>query len=166
MKYRNDLSQEYIKSKLEYNPEEGTFIWLASSGRAKKGYFAGGETGNGYKRILINKKSYLYHRLAWVYMTGDWPVEQIDHINGDGLDNRWINIREATAQQNMFNRPKNKENKSGHKGVCWNKEVKKWHASININRKLVHLGDFLDIEDAAIAYRLAADTHHKEFARY
>jgi hypothetical protein len=85
---------------LEYDPETGLWLWLEGK---RTGYFAGSDQGR-YNRIQIDGKSYMSGRLAWFYMTGVWPLELIDHKNRDSHDDRWDNLREATCQQNNFNR--------------------------------------------------------------
>ena len=89
---------------------------------------------------------------------------QIDHINGNGLDNRKCNLRFANANQNQHNRKTNKNNKSGYKGVCWHKRHNKWISRISINNKLIHLGLFNDKLDAANTYNNAAIKYYGEFA--
>jgi len=91
---------------------------------------------------------------------------EIDHINGDKLDNRRENLRSATRSQNKMNSGKPKNNTSGYKGVCWYKRGNKWRAQIGINGKLKHLGYFEDKEEAAKAYKKAAEKYHGEFVRY
>lgn len=88
-----------------------------------------------------------------------------DHINGDGLDNRRNNLRICTGAQNLMNRGKTKANKSGFKGVCWNKANKKWHAQIEVDGKNKHLGFFDVKEQAALAYNEAALKYYDEFAK-
>jgi len=103
------------------------------------------------------------HRLAFVYMTDDFPPNQIDHINGKTDDNRWSNLRICTQSQNKANSGKHKNNTSGYKGVCWRKDNKKWTAGICHEGKRFHLGFFDDKEDAAMAYNKAAVELHGEF---
>lgn len=90
---------------------------------------------------------------------------QVDHIDGDGLNNRRSNLRIVTAAQNAQNVGTRRNNKSGIKGVCWHKAKGKWDASITVNRKFIHLGQFAKIEDAASAYTEASVRLHGEFAR-
>lgn len=105
MKYVNNLTQEYLKSILHYSPETGLFTWLVKlSNRVKIGMLAGTVRNNGYFKININGQLYYSHRLAWLYVTGEWPKDRIDHKDNNGLNNKWINLREATASQNNKNR--------------------------------------------------------------
>lgn len=90
---------------------------------------------------------------------------QVDHINGDTLDNRLSNLRILTGAENAINRKKNANNSSGHKGVSWNKRLKKWHSQIRFDGKRFHLGFFNDVESAAQAYRDASETLFGDLAR-
>lgn len=90
---------------------------------------------------------------------------QVDHINGDRLDNRKCNLRICSPAQNSVNRGKNKNNKSGYKGVCWDSNAEKWRAYINVNYKKVHLGLFTCPIEAARRYNEAAIKHHGDFAQ-
>lgn len=114
------------------------------------------------KNHHINRESTLIHREI---MNAPKNV-QVDHINGDGLDNRKENLRFVTNQQNAFNKKSaHKNNKLGIKGVCWNKERKKFEAQIMLNYKRIHLGRFNVLGDADSAYRKAEEKHFGEFAR-
>ena len=105
MDYVNNITQEYLKSILSYDPETGLFTWLVQKGaRALVGSIAGTIRNNGYLKINIDKQLYYAHRLAHLYMTGEWPKNHIDHINGIKNDNHWCNLREATYSQNNKNR--------------------------------------------------------------
>ena len=88
-----------------------------------------------------------------------------DHINGDGLDNRRGNLRICTQVENRSNSTRNKNNTSGYKGVMWRKKARKWVVKICVNYRLIHLGYFDDIKEAAKAYNDAAIKYHKKFAR-
>lgn len=92
--------------------------------------------------------------------------EQVDHANGNGMDNRRINLRIATPSQNGSNRKVSVRNKSGRKGVYWNKDMRKWHVQIRVQGERIHIGCFTDLEEAAMAYREAAIKYFGEFARW
>lgn len=159
-----ELTQEYLKSILNYDPETGIITRIKSSGRIKKGVRFG-SYDNGYLRAKINGKSYLVHRVAFLMHYGYLP-ETIDHINGIRDDNRISNIRPSTNGQNSMNHPTRSDNKSGIKGVHFNKEFKKWCAYISINNKRIHLGYFKYIDDAESAVKEARIKYHGEFANH
>ena len=155
------ISQEYLKSQLSYSSETGMFIWKVSKkGQSRKD--AGYTRKDGYIKIVIDQVRYLAHRLAFFYEYGYLP-KYIDHINGNPSDNRICNLREATISQNGINKPLQSNNKSGYKGVYWNKSHGKWMARININNKTVFLGLFDDLNNAAYAYKNAAIELHGNF---
>ena len=147
------------KDKLIYNPENGLFTWKVSCGRKRTGDRAGCPSGNGYIAIKIDGKRYLAHRLAWLYMTGEWPKDQIDHRNRSRGDNRWNNLREATASQNQAN----SKRRGLLKGVT--RYRNKWMAQIKINQKTHFLGNFDSIDKAHAAYVVAAAVAFGEYAR-
>jgi hypothetical protein len=101
--------------------------------------------------ITIKQKHFKAHRLAWLYMTGNWPTKEIDHIDGCPFNNTWINLREVTRKQNMENLSLNKTNTSGHRGVSWHKQTKKWKACVTHNYTSVYIGLFNTAEEAAQA---------------
>lgn len=110
-------------------------------------------------------KSLKMHRVIAERMFGTGGDCAVDHINGDGLDNRRANLRQATAAQNNSNRSRNRNSSSGYKGVSWMESERRWRACIQANGKVYHLGVFGDAIDAALAYDAAARAFHKEFAR-
>jgi len=115
-----------------------------------------------YKDGVRNKKR-IHKLMQHVFM--DDKKSSIDHINGDSCDNRLANLRVATHQQNMFNRRPVKSTTSKYKGVCWDKEIKKWKVCITIKKKTKSIGRFCDEIEAAKAYDKFAKKYHKEFAR-
>jgi hypothetical protein len=161
-----DLTSE--RALLAYEPETGNFRWLVTrnsfAGKAKAGAIAGSPK-DGYVQIICAKKQWRAHRLAWAFMTGELPIKglEIDHINLNRSDNRWANLRLVTRSQNMMNGNIQSNNKSGHAGVSWAKQIRKWDARITVNRKPILLGKFSDIE-SAIAARQAAEIEH--FGQY
>jgi hypothetical protein len=158
------ITQDELKELLHYDPETGVFTWKVNRGnQVNDGFVAGNMDGDGHLQISINKKKYKAHRLAWLYMTGKWPKEHIDHINGVKDDNKFFNLREATNQENCINRGKGKNNTSGYKGVSWNSGQKKWQANARLNYKLRHLGYFNTAEEAFESYKAFAIKHQGEF---
>jgi HNH endonuclease len=147
------LTQERLKELLSYDPETGIFVRLIrTSSRANIGQIAG-SLKRGYKVILVLRKSYMAHRLAWLYIHGVFPQNHIDHINGIKDDNRMVNLREVTPAQNQQNRVKSKDNKSGFLGVSYNMRNEKFVANICLNRKIHYLGLFDTAEEASEAYK-------------
>ena len=156
-----EINQDFIKSKLNYDPETGIFTWK----RKKVSNTAGYLQKDGYIRFNFNNKHFRAHTLAWLYMYGEYPSQHIDHINGNPSDNRISNLRLCTRSQNMHNRKVNKTNKLGIKGVCWNKRIKKFHVQISLNGKVNHIGYFEDLELAELVAIESRIKFHKEFAR-
>ncbi len=160
------ITQNKLKSILSYNPEIGTFKWNKSGSGRKLSLEAGSLDSDGYWQINIGKKVYKAHRLAWLYVNGDWPVNQIDHINEIKSDNRMSNLRLATNMENMRNRGKQKNNTSGYKGVWFCERGKRnWHAKIQHHGKSIHLGSFYTAIEASKAYEKKAVDLHGEFAK-
>ena len=161
------ITQSELKELLHYDPETGIFHWLKSTTRSvKAGYVAGGKNHKGYVRIGVNKKRYLAHRLAWLYVYGYFPKYDVDHINTIPFDNRISNLREATTPQNQHNVKMSKANKSGVKGVCFDRSRKKWMAQLQVNTKKIRLGRFDNIDDAEKAVKEAREKYHGEYARH
>lgn len=115
----NPISQEELKRMLAYDPVTGLFSWLINrKGSALVGAVAGNQTKVGYVHIKVNNRRYAAHRLAWLYMTGEWPLSQIDHISGVKSDNRWWNLRDVSVAINNQNRHRaNKNNSTSILGV-------------------------------------------------
>lgn len=154
---RPELTAEYLRSILDYDPATGIFTWkISTANNVKVGDVAGCTTGEGYLHISICSSRYKSHRLAWLYVYGEWPSLDIDHINRNRSDNRIANLRDVSHKQNLQNTGKYSHNTSGHPGVSWSKCVSKWRARIAHDQKHIHLGCFTDIEEA-IAARKAAE---------
>ena len=146
---------------LGYDPETGVFVWrVQRNNNIKAGRTAGTHDTHGYLQIGVNSKLYLAHKLAWLYVHGVWPTEQIDHINRFRDDNRLANLRLATMSENRQNAKRRADNSSGAKGVYWHKKNLKWTARISIDSKKIHLGCFLSFDDAVAARRAAEEEHH------
>ena len=147
-----------IKKYLRYDAETGKIFWKTNRGASKAGNEAGWPDKR-YCRIEINRKKYQAHRIAWLLTYGSWPVDQIDHINGNTKDNRLENLRDVSPIENLRNQKIYKNNTSGTVGVCFNKRGQNYQASIKINGKHKHLGYFKNKEEAVVA-RVAANTKY------
>ena len=158
------ITQAQLKEYIHYSPLTGVFTRISSPYEAKLGVINScANHSNGYFQIGISGKLYKAHRLAWMYMHGEWPKDQIDHINRDKIDNRIDNLREASSAQNNQNVGLRSDNASGIKGVTYYKITGKWVAKINISGKLKHIGYFKTLEEASQAYESYAKQHHGEF---
>ena len=157
------LTQSRLKELLEYNPETGVFVWKVDRKRiAKAGDVAGGKNlANGYRRICIDYTNYLQHRLAFLYMTGEFPVNLVDHINGDRADNRWCNLRQANFEQNAYNKAMQSNNTSGHIGIRKPKGRDQW--IVQFQGK--HVGCCSTLEEAKALYHQKASNQFGEFYR-
>lgn len=150
------ITYSELRHVLKYDPASGEFNWLVPigrHGRIRAGSCAGSvNPDTGYLLIQLRGKKYPAHRLAWLYSTGSWPENEIDHRNGDKLDNRLSNLRDATHAQNMQNRQRARsDSKSGVLGVYWHERDRQWRAEIMLNGKTRRLGVFNNLADATAA---------------
>jgi len=154
------ITQEKLKEILSYNPETGLFVWLKCKRKTHLiGKNAGSKNNSGYVRTKIDNKHYFCHRLAWFYMTGKWPEDTIDHINGIKHDNRFSNLRDCSIQTNKENkRIPDFDNKTGYLGVS--KKKKRYRAQIKTFGETIHIGQFKTAEEAHIAYLLVKRKIH------
>lgn len=162
-----NLSLDRVREALNYNPETGVFTWRIRVGKkVRVGSVAGSKTSKGgYVLINLDRNVALAHRLVWFYVYGEWPSEQVDHINGDRADNRLSNLRLANQSQNSCNCRLRKTNTSGYRGVSWSKEKRKWVSRIVKDHKQHVLGYFKSKDEAYYAYLQAADRLHGEYSR-
>jgi len=151
----NKLTQDRLKEILSYDKGTGLFKWKISVGTAKKGSIAGNKRPVGYVAIKINSNPYYAHRLAWLYVNGEFPEDGIDHINGNKSDNTLSNLRSVSSTENLRNQKIRKNNKSGFNGVSWSKLISKWRSIIIIDKKQINLGSYSCIGEAIIARKIA-----------
>ena len=118
-----------------------------------------------YRKVVVRPKRYKAHRIIWLMQTGKWPSGHIDHIDGNGLNNKWSNLREATSSQNSMNQKVRSDSTSGIKGVSYDKKRNMWYVYIDINKKRKHLGRFETREEAAAARIAAEKVYHGAFAK-
>jgi len=150
-----------------FNYQEGKLFWAISRGNVLKGDRTGSVRGKGYRSLGIDGIRYFEHRVIWSWHYGAIPEGyQIDHFNGNKQDNRIENLRLATHSDNSSNCGITRTNTSGHKGVSWCREKRRWVAAISINGKTINLGRYNDKGDAAKAYIEASVIHRGEFARF
>lgn len=155
------ITQQLLRSKLRYAPETGHFYWLEQRGRVVAGQKAGTPDYYGYTNIRVCGKVCKAHRLAWVYVYGDWPAGEIDHINGNRADNRLCNLRVVSSAQNKHNQHTLRSNKTSQfLGVSWLAIRNKWRAVIGVAGRTMHLGLFDSEHDAQQAYLAAKQKYH------
>jgi hypothetical protein len=154
------LTQTRLKEVLDYNPETGVFTRRLKQSGVSQGKTSGSLTNEGYMVTSIDSKLYKCHRLAWLYMTGLWPIGQIDHKNGNRSDNRFDNLRDVAKQQNTENQRKaQRSNKSTSVLGTW-KNGNGFAARISHNNTKVYLGTFATVEEARAAYIAAKRLLH------
>ncbi len=160
------LAHSELKRLLAYDPETGLLTWKVKPSKKVNVGDTIKTKSHDYLVVRIYGKQYLQHRLIWFYVYGTWPKNQIDHKNLNKIDNRIDNLREATNQENHFNLPLSRRNKSGYKGVHWSKNRNKWRVEYTLNCKRFEGGYFDNVEDAALKYRELTKKLHGEFANY
>lgn len=167
-----DISADDMRERIAYDPETGTLVWRHNRNRSPQwnGRYAGKpaintlDSSNGYLVGSLSEGKVFAHRVAWLIHYGEWP-EEVDHINGVRTDNRITNLRNVSKALNARNLSLSSRNKSGFKGVSWNRQVGCWQAHIRLNGKTRYLGLFRDVNDAAKAYRDAAPKYHGDYVR-
>jgi HNH endonuclease/AP2 domain len=159
------LTQVRLVELLDYDPNTGEFRWKVDrTGGTKAGDIAGTLRPKGYMQISIDGVQYLAHRLAWLYVHGAWPPDEVDHIDTVRNNNCIANLRLATSHDNNGNQSLSPRNTSGLKGVSWHKHAGKWIAQITIGKPKT-LGYFDNKQDAHAAYMTAAQAYFGKFAR-
>lgn len=162
-------SPELLRQLLDYEPETGALTWcerpreMFDSDRNWRSWNTRyAETAaftvdhyKGYKSGRLLDRNFFAHRVIWAVMTGAWPGQEIDHINGVKRDNRWLNLRDVSPSINSRNSKRWAHNSSGHNGVSWSSAAGKWRAHLKISGRQKHLGLFADIMDAVAARKAA-----------
>lgn len=159
-----------LRSLFDYDPETGILAWrkkdpLTKQDKRFNSIFAGKRAGTldswGHRQIKINGRLHLAHRLIWALVTGAPPTSQIDHIDGDRDHNAWSNLREATPQQNAWNRAPSRHSGTGTLGVHFHKDgrSKPYRAMIHVDGKRRFLGYFTTLDEASAAYAEAFNAH-------
>lgn len=161
------LTARRLRELLDYDPNTGLFRWKLAPGKRADliGTIAGGNHIRGYLQIGVGQKRYLAHRLAWLFMTGAWPLLLIDHRDGDKKNNRYVNLREATNGQNVVNAKISKRNATGVRGVYIHAPSGRFRVQLGKDNHKHHIGYFDDLASATRAAETAAKSLHDEFAR-
>ena len=154
----NPLTADRLRQVLRYEPRTGLFFWIEPAPKRVLGGVAGSSKGAGsYTQIGIDGSNYLAHRLAWLYVKGQWPSAELDHRNRIKSDNRWRNLREATHKQNAENQP-TRASRSSVRGVYLQKDGR-YQAYISHHGRRIHLGRHNTLAAAKRARRAAERQH-------
>lgn len=149
-----DITQEQVKSLLHYDMETGVFTRMVrTSNRIKVGDIAGSINVDGYLLIMLHGIRHQAHRLAWLYVYGVWPTNDIDHADGNKTNNRISNLRDSTNSENH-------QNRRMAKGYSFCKAAGKWMATIKVDGKCHYLGVFSAESEARAAYLAAKKIYH------
>lgn len=159
------ITQEKLKELFVYDPDSGLFVRRKRvAPNAPSGQVVGTKGTHGYLRVSIGNKYYALHRLAWLYVYGELPSGQVDHINRVRTDNRIGNLQSVTQCENMHNLSISSRNTSGHQGVAWNRSRSKWQVQVSAYGVRKYIGLFDDF-DEAVAAREAAKIECQPYAR-
>lgn len=163
---RAALTANEVREYFSYDPLTGIVTIIKQRGTALPGDIAGFIGGQGYREVKVHGVKYSMGRIIWLWMTGDWPDDEVDHKNTKRDDDRWENLRDSNRSQNCANKAGfYKPNKFGFRGV--KKQTSgKFQAVICVKQKEYYLGQYDTVEKAAMAYDQAAKKHHGEFARF
>jgi hypothetical protein len=157
---KHQMTAERLRCLVFYDPKTGLFRRLVRNTNATAGW----PDKAGYMHLMVDAKTYSAHRLAWLYMTGEWPRNDIDHINGRRSDNRFCNLRDVPKNFNMQNeRRARKNNPTGLMGAQFRKDRGKWFAALRVDGKFRRFGSFETPEEAHAAYVEAKRIHHPGF---
>lgn len=164
------ITLEIAKALFRYDPESGLLTWNFSSAQIKEGHEAGTNTTSSqskteYRGIKLFGATYKVHRIIWLMQTGEWPKGDVDHIDGNGLNNKWENLRDVTHSQNLMNAAVRSDSTTGYKGVSYDKQRCKWYAYINIDGKRKMLGRHGSLQEAVNARAIAERNLFGEYAK-
>jgi hypothetical protein len=151
------ITQSRLKEILHYDQDTGIFTWKVNKARtARSGGIAGTPNTFGHITICVDKNRIVAHRLAWLYVFGEFPISSLDHINRNPADNRIENLRIVSQSENNLNQGRRKDNTSGHRGIRWNYRYGKYVSRIKKDGKEYHLGLFENLQDAVDARNMKA----------
>jgi len=180
----HNITAEFVRAILDYDPETGVLTWkrrgpdsFVSGNRQSaehkcnawnakfEGRICGCVNSIGYWQVTIHNKHYLGHRIAWLWIEGSWPKDEIDHADMNSVNNRWSNLREATRAENGWNKKKKGGSGSALKGACFDRARSLWTARGRREGKTICLGRFKTEREAHEAYLEFADKNYGIFAR-
>jgi len=154
------LTQETLKEYINYNPDTGVFTWIKRPwirSMVYPGDIAGNPMASKYLQVSLFNRTYLTHRLAFLYMTGEWPTGLVDHIDRDRANNRWSNLRLVTRKENTYNKTST-PGKSGFRGVFKVKD--RYYTKISVDNKMIHIGVYDTPEEASAAHENARSIYY------
>lgn len=156
------LSQDRVRALLDYDSESGHLTWKVNRGSARIGFVAG-VVSEGYRLVRLDQRLHKAHVLVWLWVTGESPDGDVDHIDGDGLNNRFDNLRVLSHTENMWNVVRaRRDSGTGVMGVTFHRPTGKWRARIRKHGVEQYLGLFATVEEASAAYWAAKQELHGE----
>lgn len=156
-------SQEYLQSILQY--KEGNLYWKIRPSQGTKIGDIAGSISNKYGQIYIHNCAYKVHRIIFMMHYG-YVSDQIDHIDGNPLNNKIENLRAVTTSQNQLNRKISPNSKTGYKGVSFHSQTGRYQVRVSINGKDKYFGIYEDLELAGLVAQMAREKYHGEYARH
>jgi hypothetical protein len=164
------LTADELRNLLDYIPSTGGFWWKERPGNTwwnatHAGKPAGSVSGTGYIYIDVHRLSYRAHRLAWLWMTGEWPPVEIDHIDCDPANNTWRNLRPASRSEGSQNRRVGRNSTTGIRGISYNSRRKQWIVRIMVDKQSHFGGWFRDLQEAQMVRNALVHRLHGAFAR-
>ena len=161
----SNITAEYVNEYLTYDASSGNLYQRKKRPKVQVGNIAGGITTKGYRYIQLGNRKYPAHHIVWLLETGTFPIKQLDHIDGNKINNHFSNLREVSNKQNTENRGKQRNNKSGYKGVSFNTRLKKYVAQIQHNSIPIYIGVFHTAHEAHLAYEKKAKELFTHYSR-
>jgi hypothetical protein len=164
------ITHEIACALFDYDPETGLLTWKFSSAQIKQGSEVGTNSSTPksctkYRAVRLFGLNYKIHRIIWLMQTGEYPKGDIDHIDGNGLNNKWENLRDVTHSQNLMNAAVRSDSTTGYKGVSYDKARERWYAYINIDGKRKMLGRHRTLQEAVTARSNAEKELFGEYSR-
>ena len=148
----------------ECDPDEGEVKWKCTGRGSRLDRIAGTTRPDGYRVVNADREMMYVHRIVWMFVNGEWPPDEVDHIDGNPSNNRIANLRSATRQQNAWNSDRSHLSTTGHPNVTWNSVRQKWEVKIRTSAGRRTIGRFRDLHVAVSERDCALSVEHGEFA--